>query len=75
MARDAHAYVRGSTQFGASGREWRVHLDGAATSSLEAPTWLWSSVVDLIGIHERAYLEHCRRYALSQEKANEEPLR
>jgi hypothetical protein len=47
-------------------------LEGAATRNLDAPTWLWSSVVDLIGIHERAYLEHCRRYALMQEKAREE---
>jgi len=29
-------------------------------------------VVDLIGIHERAYLEHCRRYALDLEKKREE---
>jgi len=56
----------------ASRREWRRVLEGAATRSLDAPTWLWSSVVDLIGIHERAYLEHCRRYALLQEKAREE---
>jgi uncharacterized protein (DUF2252 family) len=55
-----------------SRRAWRLLLDGAATRSLDAPTWLWSSVVDLIGIHERAYLEHCRRYALMQEKAREE---
>ena len=31
---------------------------------LDAPSWLWSSVVDLAGIHEVAYLEHCRQYAL-----------
>lgn len=57
-----------------SRRAWRQQLEGAATRSLEAPTWLWSSVVDLIGIHERAYLEHCRRYALMQEKAREERI-
>ena len=36
-------------------------------ANLEAPNWLWSSVVDLLWIHERAYLEHCRRYALAAE--------
>jgi uncharacterized protein (DUF2252 family) len=53
-------------------RKWRTELEGAATRSLDAPTWLWSSVVDLIGIHERAYLEHCRRYALASEKLREQ---
>jgi uncharacterized protein (DUF2252 family) len=33
--------------------------------SLDAPSWLWTSVVDLIAGHEAAYLEHCRLYALS----------
>ena len=44
-------------------RQWRSDLDGARTRNIEAPSWLWSSVVDLMGIHETAYLEHCRRYA------------
>ena len=54
---------------------WREDLRHAATRSLDAPNWLWSSVVDLIGIHERAYLEHCRRFALTEEKAREERVR
>jgi uncharacterized protein (DUF2252 family) len=44
---------------------WRSELARARTTSLEAPSWLWSSVVDLLGVHERAYLEHCRLYALA----------
>jgi uncharacterized protein (DUF2252 family) len=32
---------------------------------LDAPSWLWSSVVELVSTHEAAYLEHCRRYALT----------
>jgi uncharacterized protein (DUF2252 family) len=56
----------------AARRSWRRMLDEASTRTLDAPTWLWCSVVDLIGIHERAYLEHCRRYALTQEKAREQ---
>lgn len=34
-------------------------------SDLGAPSWLWTAVVGLIVKHEEAYLEHCRRYALS----------
>jgi uncharacterized protein (DUF2252 family) len=34
------------------------------SAPLDAPSWLWSSVVELSSAHERAYLEHCRRYAL-----------
>jgi uncharacterized protein (DUF2252 family) len=46
--------------------EWRAALTAAKSLRLNAPTWLWSCVADLLGIHERAYLEHCRLYALSR---------
>ena len=39
-------------------------LNSKTTKTLDAPSWLWSNVVDLIAYHEKAYLEHCRRYAL-----------
>jgi uncharacterized protein (DUF2252 family) len=45
-------------------RHWLGHLVKARRTTLEAPSWLWTSVVDLLGIHERAYLEHCRLFAL-----------
>ncbi len=51
---------------------WRKSLSEASTRSLDAPSWLWSSVVELVGVHERAYLEHCRRFALGAEKAREQ---
>jgi uncharacterized protein (DUF2252 family) len=35
------------------------------STRLDAPSWLWSSVVELASTHEAAYLEHCRRYALA----------
>lgn len=44
-------------------RNWADILEKHRTKSLDAPSWLWSSVVSLIGSHEVAYLEHCRRYA------------
>jgi len=46
---------------------WLADLGRARPARLDAPSWLWSGVVDLMGIHERAYLEHCRRHALGGE--------
>jgi uncharacterized protein (DUF2252 family) len=40
-------------------------LKRRTSKRLDAPSWLWSSVVDLAGVHEVAYLEHCRQYALA----------
>jgi uncharacterized protein (DUF2252 family) len=54
--------------------EWIRQLEGSATRWLEAPSWLWSSVAELVGVHERAYLDHCRRYALGVEKAREQAI-
>ena len=36
------------------------------SKTLDAPSWLWSSIVELLMIHEGEYLEHCRRYALNR---------
>jgi uncharacterized protein (DUF2252 family) len=47
---------------------WSKELARHRSRTLDAPSWLWSSVVSLIGSHETAYLEHCRRYA-TQERA------
>jgi uncharacterized protein (DUF2252 family) len=44
---------------------WSKELARNRTKSLDAPSWLWSSVVTLIALHETAYLEHCRQFALS----------
>ncbi len=42
---------------------WQTELNGHRCKTLDAPSWLWASVVDLLATHEKAYLEHCRRYA------------
>ena len=42
---------------------WQTELNGHRCRTLDAPSWLWASVVDLLATHEKAYLEHCRRYA------------
>jgi len=46
-------------------KKWREQVIGHKSKDLAAPSWLWSSVVDLIASHEIAYLDHCRRYALA----------
>ncbi len=44
---------------------WLAELARGQSGQIDAPHWLWSSVVDLMGLHEMAYLDHCRRYALA----------
>ena len=45
--------------------DWIRTLQDHRKDEIQAPAWLWDSVVDLAGSHETAYLEHCREYALS----------
>jgi uncharacterized protein (DUF2252 family) len=47
----------------ATRKSWTRELERHRSKTLDAPDWLWSSVVTLIGRHEVAYLEHCRKYA------------
>jgi uncharacterized protein (DUF2252 family) len=44
-------------------KSWLDELRGNRSKTLDAPSWLWNSVVGLVSIHEAAYLEHCRRYS------------
>jgi hypothetical protein len=44
----------------ATRRAWKADLLKNRSKSLDAPSWLWRSTVDLLVSHERAYLEHCR---------------
>jgi uncharacterized protein (DUF2252 family) len=44
-------------------QNWQQELNKNRTKTLDAPTWLWASVVELVVNHEAAYLEHCRRYS------------
>jgi uncharacterized protein (DUF2252 family) len=47
---------------------WKKTLQEHRSASLDAPPWMWTSVVDLVGAHEKAYLDHCRRFALDSER-------
>jgi uncharacterized protein (DUF2252 family) len=58
----AHGRQMGSSQR----RAWRSDVAKSHKASLDAPSWLWASVVELIGLHEAAYLDHCRRFALAE---------
>ena len=44
---------------------WSKELDRNRSKSLDAPGWLWKSMLELVAEHEVAYLEHCRRYAMA----------
>lgn len=48
----------------ATRKSWIAELQINRTGKLDAPSWLWTSVVQLVGKHEEGYLNHCRRYAL-----------
>jgi uncharacterized protein (DUF2252 family) len=69
----ALAYYLGGVVGAAHGRQmapdvrasWTRDLGKARTANFDAPNWLWTSVVSLISIHEAAYLEHCRVFALA----------
>jgi len=50
---------------GATRREFARSLRSRRSSRLDAPSWLWSSIVELASIHEAAYLQHCHAYALA----------
>lgn len=57
--------VAHARQMDASTRKsWLADLQLNRSKTLDAPSWLWTSVVQLVGSHEQGYLEHCRRYAL-----------
>ena len=43
---------------------WQAQLSRNRSETL---AWLWTSIVELLAIHESAYLEHCRKYALDEE--------
>jgi len=49
-------------------KAWLSELKQQRSKTLDAPSWLWKSVVQLVASHEQGYLEHCRKYALSLEK-------
>lgn len=50
----------------ATRKKWVAELQRNRSKTLDAPSWLWSSVVSFIGRHETAYLEHCRHYATDE---------
>ncbi|MDR6640998.1 MULTISPECIES: DUF2252 family protein [Luteibacter] len=44
-------------------KAWLGELARNRPANIDAPSWLWRSVVELVQAHEGGYLEHCRRYA------------
>jgi uncharacterized protein (DUF2252 family) len=63
----AHARQMDAATRRAFGASFKVRR----SARLDAPSWLWSSVVELASAHETAYLEHCRRYALTSRESRD----
>jgi uncharacterized protein (DUF2252 family) len=53
------ARAHGRQMTAAARRSWQRTLLRQVRNG-DAPSWLWSTVVELMARHERAYLEHCR---------------
>lgn len=51
-------------------KAWQVELNRNRSTSLDAPNWLWWSVIDLVTSHEAAYLDHCRKYVVDPDAAD-----
>ncbi|WP_345814893.1 DUF2252 domain-containing protein [Paraburkholderia sp. PREW-6R] len=54
---------------GAGRKAWLSELRKNRSKTLDAPGWLWKSIVELVSSHEAGYLEHCRRYATERAAA------
>ena len=63
-----HAHARQMDQ--TTRDRWLAELSRARSSQLDAPNWLWASVVDLLSIHEAAYLNHCRDMVTATARAS-----
>ena len=48
---------------------WVKELSRSRSKTMDAPSWIWSSVLELVASHEAAYLDHCRLYALDKDVA------
>lgn len=46
-------------------KSWMADLQRNRSATLDAPSWRWRAVVELVANHEAGYLEHCRKFALS----------
>jgi uncharacterized protein (DUF2252 family) len=42
---------------------WLQELGRNRPKTIDTPSWLWKSVVELVKAHEGGYLEHCRQFA------------
>ncbi|MDE1181067.1 DUF2252 domain-containing protein [Paraburkholderia sp.] len=44
-------------------KAWLTELRRKRSKTIDAPPWLWTSIVELVSGHEAGYLEHCRKYS------------
>ncbi len=53
-------------------RSWQAEIAKRRSKTLDAPSWLWQTLIELVSFHEHAYLEHCRRYALAIDRDHQD---
>ena len=51
----------------ATRKAWCAELRRSHSRTLDAPSWLWTAVTGLLSVHEKDYLDHCRRCVGSKE--------
>lgn len=44
---------------------WLTEFRKEQAAHTQSPAWLWAAVVDLVALHEGAYLEHCRAHLVA----------
>lgn len=52
----------------ASRAAWLDQLKKQRSKTMDAPSWLWRSIVELVKEHEAGYLEHCRKFAMQADR-------
>jgi uncharacterized protein (DUF2252 family) len=52
-------------------RRWSAEMASHRTKNIDAPSWLWQALIELVAVHEHGYLEHCRRFALAADRIAE----
>jgi uncharacterized protein (DUF2252 family) len=51
-------------------QQWATEIERSRTKILNAPSWLWPSVVDVMANQERGYLKHRPRHFVARDRAN-----
>ncbi len=54
--------AHGAQMSTADRQRWAKTVQASKSKTLDAPSWTWIGVRELMAVHESAYLDHCRRH-------------